>query len=135
MTNNLLENNDNYKNQLIEARKSIHEIDLKIIQLLGERDRHVKLVGSIKKIYNLPVLNEIVAKEKQLSLVKLGKSFGLNGKFIRKIWRNIHDYSVKTQIDLMGDVHVLQKINEKKEKLELKMALKNKKLKKDSNKK
>lgn len=84
------------------ARDQISQIDKQIIELLGQRNLLSKHVGHYKKLNQLPIVDEAVAESKQKELVKHGKTLSLSPKFVRRIWRNIHHYSIQTQEQVFG---------------------------------
>lgn len=83
--------------QLSKLRDEIQSIDEHILELLATRMKLSKLVGTIKKAHNIPILNEKVFNDKLDSLMKEGEKNGLTRKFVRQIWRRIHQTSVQTQ--------------------------------------
>ncbi len=103
--------------RLQELRDILQSIDEQILDILQLRNQYIKEVGEIKKENNLSPLNEQVANDKEKSLIKYGKAKGLKTKFIRKLWRLIHHDSVKQQKDILGDIFLLQQIEEKKLKI------------------
>jgi|GEM_PF-4889294 len=87
---------------LNQTQTALQVMDNQIIELLGQRNNLSKQVGHYKKLNNLPIQDETVAESKQRELVKFGKTLSLSPKFIRRIWRNIHHYSIQTQEQVFG---------------------------------
>ncbi len=75
------------KTKLEGLRKQIDEIDNSIVILLAKRMEIVKKVGKLKKVNNLPPLDNKRWKE----IIKTKKGF------IRKIWGIIHDEALKIE--------------------------------------
>ena len=75
------------KTKLEGLRKQIDEIDNSIVILLAKRMEIVKKVGKLKKVNNLPLLDNKRWKE----IIKTKKGF------IRKIWEIIHDEALKIE--------------------------------------
>jgi len=74
-----------------DLRKQIDKIDELIITLLAKRMEMVKKVGKLKKVSNLPLLDNKRWKE----IIKSKKGF------IKKIWEIIHDEALKVEKQIL----------------------------------
>lgn len=79
-------------------RQQIDELDNRLIKLLGERIEMCRVVGRYKKSRNMPVLqtgryDEILRKRKRQA-----PNFGLGTEFVGRIFKEIHEESVKQQL-------------------------------------
>ncbi|GAB4149093.1 MAG: hypothetical protein OHK0017_12570 [Patescibacteria group bacterium] len=83
--------------ELDNLRQKIQQIDLQILELLGQRQQKTNQVGILKKADGLPILNQEVFNKKLQELIQIGKKAGLSSKFIRKIWRAVHHESIRMQ--------------------------------------
>ena len=87
--------------ELNDLRKQINTIDSQLIGLLSDRMAVSKKIGQTKKEKNVSVLqpnrwNEILEKR-----VKEGELLGLNNSFMEKIYKAIHQASIKIQEDIL----------------------------------
>jgi len=74
-----------------DLRKQIDKIDELIITLLAKRMEMVKKVGKLKKVNNLPLLDNKRWKE----IIKSKKGF------MKKIWKIIHDEALKVEKQIL----------------------------------
>jgi len=87
--------------ELNDLRKQINTIDSQLISLLSDRMSVSKKIGQTKKEKNVSVLqpnrwNEILEKR-----IKEGKLLGLNNSFMEKIYKAIHQASIKIQEEVL----------------------------------
>ena len=87
--------------ELNDLRKQINSIDSQLIGLLSDRMSVSRKIGQTKKDKNVSVLqpnrwNEILEKR-----VKEGELLGLNNSFMEKIYKAIHQASIKIQEDIL----------------------------------
>ena len=87
--------------ELNDLRKQINTIDSQLISLLSDRMAVSKKIGQTKKEKNVSVLqpnrwNEILEKR-----IKEGELLGLNNSFMEKIYKAIHQASIKIQEEVL----------------------------------
>lgn len=88
---------------LTALRKEMEDVDDQIMQLLTRRMEISRQMGVYKKEHNMAVLqlmryNEILDKRSSQ-----GEVCGLSPSFVKKIFENIHEESVRQQIDIMNN--------------------------------
>lgn len=86
---------------LTKIRNKIDVIDDEILALLARRQEYSNEVGNFKKKNNITVLqnnryNEILAR-----LIAQGNNNGLDEAFIKKIWGEIHQESIRKQNEII----------------------------------
>jgi chorismate mutase len=81
-----------------ELREQTNDIDLKIISLLGERNKLSIMIGEQKKINNIPIKD----KEREMEMVEClereGLKRGLNPLFVERLYKNILEESRRAQM-------------------------------------
>ena len=87
---------------LKQLRKEIDEYDNELIQLLSKRMRVCREIGQYKKEHNMTVVqttryNEILDKRGAQ-----GTLCGMGADFIKKVFENIHEESVRQQIEIVN---------------------------------
>lgn len=83
--------------KLVKLRKEVDKIDESILKLLGKRFEIARKIGHLKKENKLGVLD---SQRWQFILKKAlarGKQLDLPASFVKKIYRLIHQTSVKMQ--------------------------------------
>ena len=85
-----------------QLRKQIDELDNQIMDILSRRMRVCREIGQYKKEHNMTVLqtsryNEILAKRGAQ-----GSLFGMSPEFVAKVFENIHQESVRQQIEIIN---------------------------------
>ncbi len=85
-----------------DLRKQIDELDNKLMELLAQRMRVCREIGQYKKEHNMTVLqagryNEILSKRGAQ-----GALCGMAPDFIRKVFEEVHEESVRQQIEIMN---------------------------------
>lgn len=88
---------------LIKIRKKIDKLDLELIKILSKRRDLIEDVIRYKKKNKIPImqkkrLDSIFKKRKKLAM-----KFGLDPKFIKHIFWDIINESIKIQKKLMKD--------------------------------
>ena len=83
-------------------RKQIDELDNQLIDLLAKRMRVCREIGQYKKEHNMTVLqtaryNEILEKRGAQ-----GALCGMGAKFVKKIFEEVHEESVRQQIEILN---------------------------------
>jgi chorismate mutase len=86
---------------LAELRRQIDGVDESLLELLAKRMRISREIGIYKKEHNMPILQtprygEILEKRSKAAV-----SMDLNTEFIVKILKEIHEESVRQQMDIM----------------------------------
>jgi chorismate mutase len=83
-------------------RKQIDELDNQLMDLLAKRMRVCREIGQYKKEHNMTVLqtaryNEILEKRGAQ-----GALCGMGAKFVKKIFEEVHEESVRQQIEILN---------------------------------
>lgn len=83
-------------------RKQIDELDNQLMDLLAKRMRVCREIGQYKKEHNMTVLqtaryNEILEKRGAQ-----GALCGMGSKFVKKIFEEVHEESVRQQIEILN---------------------------------
>lgn len=86
--------------ELDELRMNIDEVDKDILKKLAERQLLTNAIGAYKKKNNIQVLQSNRYNEIILNAQKLGALLGLDQDFIKRVWEEIHQESVKRQSEL-----------------------------------
>ena len=87
---------------IIQLRKQIDEIDNQLMEMLSKRMRVCREIGHYKKEHNMTVLqtsryNEILDKRGAQ-----GALCGMAPEFVAKVFENIHEESVRQQIEIIN---------------------------------
>lgn len=87
---------------IVQLRKQIDEIDNQLMELLSKRMRVCREIGHYKKEHNMTVLqtsryNEILDKRGAQ-----GALYGMAPEFVAKVFENIHEESVRQQIEIIN---------------------------------
>ena len=93
--------NDDFKTKLGTLRAQINMHDEQLINILGNRMKVAKKIGSLKKENNVAVLqsgrwNEILER-----MINDGKSEGLSEELILKVFKAIHQESINNQNQIL----------------------------------
>lgn len=83
-------------------RKQIDELDNQLMDLLAKRMRVCREIGQYKKEHNMTILqtaryNEILEKRGAQ-----GALCGMGAKFVKKIFEEVHEESVRQQIEILN---------------------------------
>ena len=83
-------------------RKQIDELDNQLIELLAKRMRVCREIGQYKKAHNMTVLqtsryNEILDKRGAQGVL-----CGMSSEFIRSVFEEVHEESVRQQIEIIN---------------------------------
>jgi len=89
--------------QLLNLRGKIDHIDEQLLTLLAERMNISSEIGNFKKEHNMPALQMARYREILEDRTKLGGSKALNAQFVREILQEIHEESVRRQLDILAD--------------------------------
>lgn len=87
---------------IVQLRKQIDEIDNQLMEMLSKRMRVCREIGHYKKKHNMTVLqtsryNEILDKRGAQ-----GALCGMAPEFVAKVFENIHEESVRQQIEIIN---------------------------------
>ena len=87
---------------IVQLRKQIDEIDNQLMEMLSKRMRVCREIGHYKKEHNMTVLqtsryNEILDKRGAQ-----GALCGMAPEFVAKLFENIHEESVRQQIEIIN---------------------------------
>lgn len=85
-----------------ELRKQIDEIDNQLMELLAKRMRVCREIGQYKKEHNMTVLQTVRYNEIQNKRGAQGTLCGMDPDFVRKVFEEIHEESVRQQIEIMN---------------------------------
>ncbi|MDR2920913.1 MAG: bifunctional 3-deoxy-7-phosphoheptulonate synthase/chorismate mutase type II [Tannerella sp.] len=87
---------------LSELRRQIDHIDENLLELLAKRMRISREIGVYKKEHNMPILQTPRYGEILENRTKAGVTMDLNPDFVGKILKEIHEESVRQQMEIMG---------------------------------
>ncbi|MDR0843635.1 MAG: bifunctional 3-deoxy-7-phosphoheptulonate synthase/chorismate mutase type II [Tannerella sp.] len=87
---------------LAELRRQIDGIDENLLELLAKRMRISREIGIYKKEHNIPILQTTRYGEILENRAKTGASLDLNTDFVERILKEIHEESVRQQMDIMA---------------------------------
>jgi len=87
---------------LKELRHQIDFIDEGLLELLSKRMRISREIGIYKKEHNMPILQTPRFNEILEGRSKAGVAMDLNPDFVKKILSNIHEESVRQQMEVMN---------------------------------
>lgn len=91
--------NPEYNSRLEELRSIIDDCDGQILEILSKRMEASRRIGAIKRANNVAIL-QMERWEKLVSgAVEKGCGLGLEPEFVRSLFADIHDASVKAQND------------------------------------
>lgn len=85
-----------------ELRKQIDEIDNQLMELLAKRMRVCREIGQYKKEHNMTVLQTVRYNEIQSKRGAQGTLCGMDPDFVRKIFEEVHEESVRQQIEIIN---------------------------------
>jgi chorismate mutase len=86
---------------LSELRRQIDQIDEQLLELLAKRMRISREIGVYKKEHNMPVLQSPRYNEILENRSNMGESMDLSPEFVKEILREIHEESVRQQMEIM----------------------------------
>ena len=85
-----------------ELRKQIDELDNQLMELLAKRMRVCREIGQYKKEHNMPVLQTVRYNEIQNKRGAQGVLCGMDPDFVRKIFEEVHEESVRQQMEIIN---------------------------------
>ncbi len=80
-----------------EYRKKINKVDSEIIKLLAKRRELSREIIRLKNESQSSIRDKVREKELLTQLIELGKKEGLDSEFVKKVFHEIIDDSVKLQ--------------------------------------
>lgn len=86
---------------LSELRRQIDGIDESLLEMLAKRMRISREIGIYKKEHNMPILQTPRYGEILEKRAKAAVAMDLNPEFIEKIMKEIHEESVRQQMNIM----------------------------------
>jgi chorismate mutase len=86
---------------LSELRRQIDQIDEQLLELLSKRMRISREIGIYKKEHNMLVLQSPRYNEILENRSNMGASMDLSPEFVKEILREIHEESVRQQMEIM----------------------------------
>ncbi|MDR3181578.1 MAG: bifunctional 3-deoxy-7-phosphoheptulonate synthase/chorismate mutase type II [Planctomycetaceae bacterium] len=95
----VIRNADGLSEDLSELRCRIDLIDEALLELLAKRMNISGEIGRYKRSRNMPVLQSSRYSEIIERRAALGKSMNLDGDFVRSILEEIHEESIRVQMD------------------------------------
>lgn len=112
---------------LSELNTELIENNELLISVLAKRSKIVDQIGTLKTLHNLPPFNTVEDELGSKIFIQAGGKNNLEKSFLRKIWRTVSHHDLKKQIKLLGSLYLLQKLEEKKLKIQNKISKKKKK--------
>ena len=101
-----------------ELRKQIDELDNQLMELLAKRMRVCREIGQYKKEHNMTVLQTVRYNEIQNKRGAQGALCGMDPDFVRKIFEEVHEESVRQQMEIIiNDVESSQNVDGVKRRL------------------
>lgn len=94
---------------LTELRRQIDNIDEGLLELLAKRMRISREIGIYKKEHNMPILQTPRYGEILENRAAMGAAMDLNSDFVKEILREIHEESVRQQMEIMNQSNNTEK--------------------------
>ena len=91
----------NFNIRLKKIRESIDEVDMKLIQVIGERTKLVQEIGRFKKENSVTILQIERWFEILKTRQEMGVSCDLENQMVSELFELIHKHSILTQTDIM----------------------------------
>ena len=85
-----------------ELRKQIDELDNQLMDLLAKRMRVCREIGQYKKEHNMTVLQPVRYSEILDKRGAQGVLCGMDAEFVKKIFENVHEESVRQQMEIIN---------------------------------
>ncbi len=86
---------------LVHLRGQIDEIDMSLLELLAKRMRISREIGVYKKEHDMPILQSPRYSEILERRASAATSMELNVEFVQQIMKEIHEESVRLQMNIM----------------------------------
>lgn len=91
----------NFNIRLKKIRESIDKVDMKLIEVIGERTKLVKEIGRFKKENSVTILQIERWFEILKTRQEMGVSCDLENQMVSELFELIHKHSILTQTDIM----------------------------------
>ena len=91
----------NFNAQLKKLRESIDEVDMKLLQVMGDRTKLVQEIGRFKKENSVTILQIERWFEILKTRQEMGVSCNLENQMVSELFELIHKHSILTQTDIM----------------------------------
>lgn len=91
----------NFNAQLKKLRESIDEVDMKLLQIMGDRTKLVQEIGRFKKENSVTILQIERWFEILKTRQEMGVSCNLENQMVSELFELIHKHSILTQTDIM----------------------------------
>tara|TARA_Y100001978_G_scaffold172278_1_gene162496 strand:+ start:1897 stop:2952 length:1056 start_codon:yes stop_codon:yes gene_type:complete len=91
----------NFNLQLKKLRKSIDEVDMRLLQVMGERTKLVQEIGRFKKENSVTILQIERWFEILKTRQEMGVSCDLENQMVYELFELIHKHSILTQTEIM----------------------------------
>jgi len=91
----------NFNEQLKKLRMLIDEVDMKLLQVMGERTKLVQEIGRFKKENSVTILQIERWFEILKTRQEMGVSCDLENQMVLELFELIHKHSILTQTDIM----------------------------------
>ena len=85
-----------------ELRNQIDELDNQLMDLLAKRMRVCREIGQYKKEHNMTVLQPVRYSEILDKRGAQGVLCGMDAEFVKKIFENVHEESVRQQMEIIN---------------------------------
>ena len=89
-------------NAILRHRSEIDRLDAELLRILRERMAYSSLIGEIKKENNISIFQPDRWRQVLLSMREQGTQLGLTEGFIRNLFIQIHDESVRIQGEIIS---------------------------------
>lgn len=88
---------------LQQLRDENNAVDYEILEALARRLEIIKQIGEYKKSKNMTIFQPNRWRQVVEDRVEKGESLGLDENFVKDIYQLIHNYSVKTQTEIINE--------------------------------
>lgn len=88
---------------LAELRRQIDRCDDELLELLARRMRISREIGQYKREHAMPVLQALRYDEILTRRAAEAERMGMDGDFMRAVLQDIHEESVRQQMDVLGE--------------------------------
>lgn len=88
--------------RLKQWRNEIDRLDLQLLQLLRERMKYAELIGELKKEKQISIFQPDRWKAILEDMIAKGNTLDLNSGFVRNVFIQIHDESVRLQGEIVN---------------------------------
>ena len=85
-----------------ELRQQIDELDNQLMNLLAKRMRVCREIGQYKKEHNMTVLQPVRYGEILDKRGAQGSLCGMDADFVKKVFENVHEESVRQQMEILN---------------------------------